>query len=72
VNSQTTPLRQAEQSTRAERYAALWRMSADERSAAMYRGELSFDQLAHWASQRPGEVPRLNGEFWFIAITCED
>ena len=57
---------------RAERLAVVDRMNADEREAAMYRGELSFDQLAHWASQRPGEVPRLNGEFWFIAITCED
>ena len=57
---------------RAERLAVVERMSADERVAAMYRGELSYDQLAHWAAQRPHEVPKLNGEFWFIAITCED
>ena len=47
-------------------------MSADEHMAAMYRGELGFDQLAHWAARSPHEVPKLNGEFWFIAITCED
>ena len=57
---------------RAERLAVVERMNADERVAAMYRGELGFDQLAHWAAQRPHEVPKLNGEFWFIAITCED
>ncbi len=57
---------------RAERLAVVERMNADEREAAMYRGELGFDQLAHWTAQRPHEVPKLNGEFWFIAITCED
>ena len=57
---------------RAERLAVVERMNADERVAAMYRGELGFDQLAHWAAQRPHEVPKLNGELWFIAITCED
>ena len=47
-------------------------MNIDERVAAMHRGELGYDQLAHWAAHRPHEVPKLNGEFWFIAITCED
>ena len=68
--------RQTQRSIRSERraecLAVVERMNADERTAAMYRGELGFDQLAHWAAQRPHEVPKLNGAFWFIAITCED
>lgn len=48
--------------------AALWRMSPAERVAAMRAGELTFGQLCEWARRRPDEVPRLMGEFEFIAI----
>jgi hypothetical protein len=46
---------------------ALWKMSAEERVAAMRRGELSWNQLYEWASRAGYEVPLLNGEFEFIA-----
>lgn len=47
---------------------ALWRMSADERRAAMWRGELRLQQLTEWSRRRPDEVPRLGGEFAYIAV----
>ncbi len=47
---------------------ALWRMSVDERVAAMYAGRLSWHQLTRWSSRHPEEVPELNAEFWFLAI----
>ena len=54
--------------TRAERREALWRMTAAERVAAMYRGDLTLFQCMAWAARYPDEVPTLNGEWWFIAI----
>ena len=46
----------------------VWRMSAEERVAAMRSGRLTLTQCCHWASHRPHEVPLLNGEFEFIAV----
>jgi hypothetical protein len=46
----------------------LWRMTADERRAAMYAQRLSFRLCCLWSSHAPHEVPLLNGEFWFIGI----
>jgi hypothetical protein len=54
--------------TKTERLAALWAMSPAERVAAMRRGELTYMQLAAWSARYPDEVPRLNGEFEWIAI----
>jgi hypothetical protein len=54
--------------TRAEQREALWRMTAAERVAAMYRGDLTLFQCLAWAARYPDEVPTLNGEWWFIAI----
>jgi hypothetical protein len=51
-----------------ERLERMWRMSADERRAAAYRGELSLGEMLKWASRHPREVPLLNGEFFFIAV----
>ena len=56
--------------TTAEREArlqALWRMTANERIAAMRRGELSMEQCCAWAARYPHQVPLINGEFEFIA-----
>lgn len=50
----------------------LWAMSAQERVTAMRRGELSLRQLCEWARRRPDEVPRLHGEYEFIAITTPE
>jgi hypothetical protein len=46
---------------------ALWRMSREERQAAMWRGELTWEQLWEWAAKAPTEVPLINDEFAFIA-----
>lgn len=35
----------------------------------MYRqGALSLSEMLAWASRAPGEVPKVNGEFEFIAL----
>jgi hypothetical protein len=54
------------------RLAAMWRMSPDERRAAAIRGELSLGEMLKWASRHPDEVPRLHGEFFFIAVMTPD
>jgi hypothetical protein len=51
------------------RKRALWAMSAPERIDAMRAGRLSLRECLHWASQHPAELPLLNGEFEFLAIT---
>jgi hypothetical protein len=52
----------------AEAKRRLWAMSPDERRAAMCARRLSLRLCLHWASHAPHEVPRLNGDWWFIAI----
>jgi hypothetical protein len=49
------------------RLEALWRMTPNERIAAMRRGSLSMEQCCAWASRYPREVPLINGEWEFIA-----
>ena len=49
------------------RLEALWRMTPNERIAAMRRGELSMEQCCAWASRYPRQVPLINGEWEFIA-----
>jgi hypothetical protein len=47
----------------------LWAMTADERRAAMYAGELSLRLCLHWANHAPREVPlAADGEWLFIAV----
>jgi len=53
----------------AEGSERLWATSARERVVAMRRRELSLRQLCEWASRRPHEVPLVDGEFEFIALT---
>jgi hypothetical protein len=52
----------------AQELGELWSMSAAERVAAMWRGELSLYQLCKWSSRAPEEVPLLSGELAWIAI----
>ena len=52
---------------RAARLEALWRMTPDERVAAMRRGDLTLEQCCAWAARYPHQVPLLHGEFEFIA-----
>lgn len=61
-----------ERAPREARMRALWTMTQAQRVAAMYRGELTYPQLAAWAAARPDEAPLLDGEFWFIAIHSAD
>lgn len=58
--------------TIAEGRGQLWVMSPAERVAAMHRGELSLDQLAAWSRARPDEVPLVNGEFAWIALSMPE
>jgi hypothetical protein len=53
---------------KAERHAHLWRMTADERVAAMWRGELTLGECLAWSARRPREVPRIGGEFAYIVM----
>ena len=46
----------------------LWAMTAAQREAAMWRGELTFAQLREWYARAPHEVPLLGGELPWIAI----
>jgi hypothetical protein len=55
-----------------ERRAALRRMSPGQRLAAYRRGEFDLDTCCLWAAAYPREVPRLNGEFEFIARTTPE
>jgi hypothetical protein len=50
-----------------ERLAAMWRMSAQERSAAAHRGEFSLGEMCRWAARCPDEVELVHGEFFFLA-----
>jgi len=50
------------------RLRSLWQMTAEQRIAAMRRGELTREQLAAWSARHPEQVPMLNGEFEWIAI----
>jgi hypothetical protein len=52
--------------------ARLWAMTAQERVQAMRAGRLSLALCLHWASRRPREVPLLNGEWEFIAISTPE
>jgi hypothetical protein len=53
--------------TAAERLAAFWRLSREERLLCYRRGELSLFECVRWAARTPHEPPQLNGEWEFIA-----
>jgi hypothetical protein len=55
-----------------EQRARLARMRPAGRRAAYERGELSYRQCYLWAAGWPNEVPIVNGEFEFIALTMAD
>ena len=58
--------------TRAELRADLASLTPAQRIAAYNRGELTFQQLYLWAARWPHEVPLVNGEFEFIALSIAD
>ncbi|MGI9097118.1 MAG: hypothetical protein ACR2H2_01255 [Solirubrobacteraceae bacterium] len=55
-----------------QRLAAMWRMTAQERSAAAHRGELSLAAMCRWAARCPNEVELVDGEFFFLAVLQPD
>lgn len=52
--------------------AELWALPVEQRIARMHARELSTTQLWAWAQRHPGQVPTLNGEWWFIAVDIAD
>lgn len=69
----STPSPGATEPTYNELSHAFWHeLSPEERIAAMRRGELTLKALAEWSRQAPHEVPRVNGEWeWIAASTPE-
>jgi hypothetical protein len=67
-DAKSTADRPAEASQRESDERALWAMTAEERVTAMWRSELTLQQLARWSSHAPKEVPLLGGEFAWIAM----
>lgn len=61
-----------ERASRQKQLKTLWAMTAEERISAMRRGELSYWQLYNWAARAKHELPLLNGEFEFIAISTPE
>ena len=57
---------------REARLRRLWQMTAAERRTAMYSGQLTYSECCAWAARYRDEVPTLNGEYWFIAITTPE
>ena len=56
-----------------ERRERLWGMTAPERTAAFYRGELTFGDCLAWARRFPREPPlAADGEYLFIAVRTPD
>jgi hypothetical protein len=47
---------------------SLWAITADERVAAMWRGDLTLFQLTSWSSRAQHEVPLHGGEFAYIVM----
>jgi hypothetical protein len=63
VTDQTVKKLQA----RRARLEELWSMTPSQRVTAMRRGELSLEQCAAWAARYPEQVPRINGEYEYLA-----
>ena len=59
---------QDERERRERQSRQLWAMTAAQREAAMWRGELTFTQLREWYARAPREVPLLGGELPWIAV----
>lgn len=57
---------------RRERRETLRRLGREGRLAAYRRGELDLEACCLWASLYRDEVPLLNGEFEFIAVTTPE
>lgn len=68
----TTSWRQPRQEASAEFLARLEQMSAAERLRASRQGRFNHAERALWAAHYPEEVPIVNGELEWIALTLAD
>ena len=56
-----------------ERLARMWALSPAERVAAAQRGQFTLGEMLRWAARAPaGEVPLIDGEFFFITALTAD
>jgi hypothetical protein len=56
-----------------ERLERMWALSPSERIAAAQRGQFTLGEMLRWAARAPaGEVPIVNGEFFFITALSAD
>jgi hypothetical protein len=62
----------AEAVSRRAHRETLRRLGREARLAAYRRGEFDFETCCLWASRYPQEVPVLDGEFEFIALTTPE
>jgi hypothetical protein len=59
--------------TRAARHEHLWAMTREERVAAFYRGELSFNDCQAWSRRCPDEPPTGPcGEYLYILVSTPE
>ena len=54
-----------------ERIEQMWLMTAQQRVEAAQQGRFTLGEMLRWASTRPGEVPLVDGEFFFITALAE-
>jgi hypothetical protein len=54
-----------------DRVRRMWAMAPAERVQAAEQGQLSLGEMLAWARRAPGEVPVVDGEFFFIARLAE-
>ena len=69
--SQRPNLRVANLAVDADRLRRMWAMEPDERVQAAEQGQLSLGEMLAWARRAPGEVPVVDGEFFFIRRLAE-
>ena len=55
-----------------ERLERMWAMTPAQRRQAANRGQLSLGEMLRWAARHPEEVPRVDGEFFFITDLLAD
>jgi len=56
-----------------ERLERMWALSPAERVAAAQRGQLTLGEMLRWAARAPaGEVPIVDGDFFFITALSAD
>jgi hypothetical protein len=56
-----------------DRLQRMWAMTPTQRIQAAEQGQLTLSEMQHWAARAPGgEIPLVNGEFFFIAALLAD